>query len=78
VKENKYLLTMMIAKRAKQLQSGSKPLLKSKHNKPILIALEEIKAGKVYLKEVQEPQKSEEKIKESIIEDIEELELDDW
>jgi DNA-directed RNA polymerase omega subunit len=77
VKENKYLLTMMIAKRAKQLQSGSKPLLKSKHSKPILIALEEIKAGKVYLKEVQEPQKSEEKIKEDIIKDIEELELDD-
>jgi DNA-directed RNA polymerase omega subunit len=77
MEENKYLLTMMIAKRAKQLQSGSKPLLKSKHKQPILIALEEIKAGKVYLKEVQEPQKSEEKIKENIIEDIEELELDD-
>ncbi len=69
---------MMIAKRAKQLQSGSKPLLKSKHNKPILIALEEIKPGKVYLKEVQEPQKSDEKINENIIKDIEELELDDW
>jgi DNA-directed RNA polymerase omega subunit len=71
VKENKYLLTMMIAKRAKQLQSGSKPLLKSKHKQPILIALEEIKAGNVYLKEVQEPQKSEENIQENIIKDME-------
>jgi len=71
VKENKYLLTMLIAKRAKQLQSGSKPLLKSKHKQPILIALEEIKAGEVYLKEVQEPQKSEEIIKENIIKGME-------
>jgi len=71
VEENKYLLTMMIAKRAKQLQSGSKPLLISKHKQPILIALEEIKAGKVYLKEVQESQKSEEKIRENIIKDME-------
>ena len=62
---------MMIAKRAKQLQSGSKPLLKSKHKQPILIALEEIKAGNVYLKEVQEPQKSEENIQENIIKDME-------
>jgi len=71
VKENKYLLTMLIAKRAKQLQSGSKPLLKSKHKQPILIALEEIKAGEVYLKEVQKPQKSEEIIKENIIKGME-------
>lgn len=71
MKENKYLLTMLIAKRAKQLQSGSKPLLKSKHKQPILIALEEIKAGEVYLKEVQEPQKSEEIIKENIIKGME-------
>lgn len=71
MKENKYLLTMLIAKRAKQLQSGSKPLLKSKHKQPILIALEEIKAGEVYLKEVQKPQKSEEIIKENIIKGME-------
>lgn len=53
MEENKYLLTMMVAKRAKQLQSGSKPFFKSKHKKPILIALEEIKEGKVYLKKIQ-------------------------
>jgi len=60
MEENKYLLTMMVAKRAKQLRTGAKPLLKSKYKKPVSIALEEIKEGKVYLKETQEFEKSEE------------------
>lgn len=51
MEENKYLLTMIIAKRAKQLLAGAKPLIKSKHKNPIEIALEEVRAGKVYLKE---------------------------
>lgn len=57
---NKYLLTMMVAKRAKQLQQGAKPLVESKQRKPLAIALEEIKAGKVFLKEKKEPLKVEE------------------
>jgi len=56
---NKYLLVMMAAKRAKELKKGAKPLVESKHRKPTMIALEEIKAGKVYLKEKEEPLKSE-------------------
>jgi len=56
---NKYLLAMMIAKRAKELNGGAKPLVKSKYKQPIKIALEEIKAGKVYLKEKEEPLKAE-------------------
>ena len=51
MEENKYLLTMMIAKRAKQLLAGAKPLIKSKHKNPVEIALEEVKAGKVYVKD---------------------------
>lgn len=50
--DNKYLLTMMVAKRAKQLNQGYKPLIEDaniKNNR--LIALREIKEGKVYLKE---------------------------
>ena len=65
---NKYLLTMMVAKRAKQLHKGAKPLLKSKYKKPVLIALQEISEGKVYIKEIQESEKSEE------FENLEELE----
>ena len=51
MEENNYLLTMIIAKRAKQLLAGVNPLIKTKHKNPIAIALEEVKAGKVFLKE---------------------------
>jgi DNA-directed RNA polymerase omega subunit len=59
MENNKYLLVMMAAKRAKELKKGAKPLVESKHRKPTVIALEEIKAGKVYLKEKEEPLKAE-------------------
>ncbi len=58
--ENKYLLTMMLAKRVKQLNAGYKPLVETKNKKPILIALQEISEGKVYLKDIQASEKSEE------------------
>ncbi len=51
---------MMVAKRTKQLKSGAKPLVESKNKKPIIIALEEIKAGKVFIKEKKETLKGEE------------------
>lgn len=51
MEENKYLLTMIIAKRAKQLLAGAKPLIKTKHKKPVAIAMEEMKKGKIYLRE---------------------------
>ena len=56
---NKYLLATMIAKRAKELMKGAKPLVESKHKKFTMIALEEIKAGKVFIKEKKEPLKAE-------------------
>lgn len=65
--ENKYLLTMMVAKRAKQLRAGAKPLVETKNKKPILIALQEIKEGKVYLKEDKESVKPEELFNENTI-----------
>ena len=60
MENNKYLLSMMVAKRVKELNAGAKPLVESKHRKPLTIALEEIKAGKVYLKEEEGPLKAEE------------------
>ena len=51
MEENRYLLTMMVAERAKQLFAGAKPLIKTKFKNPVSIALEEIKEGKVYLNE---------------------------
>jgi len=64
MENNKYLLAMMVAKRVKELKKGAKPLVESKNNKPIVIALEEIKAGKVFIKEKKEPLKSEDVFKE--------------
>ncbi len=60
MENNKYLLAIMIAKRAKELETGAKPLVQSKHRKSTMIALEEIKAGKVFIKEEKEPLKAEE------------------
>jgi len=57
MENNRYLLTMMVAERAKQLSAGAKPLIKTKSKNPVAISLEEIKAGKVYLKEKKDPEK---------------------
>ena len=59
MENNKYLLVMMAANRAKELTKGAKPLVKFKSKHTIRIALEEITAGKVYLKEKEEPLKAE-------------------
>ena len=48
--DNRFLLAMMIAKRIKQLKHGEKPLVKTKSMRPMSIALEEIKAGRVFIK----------------------------
>lgn len=50
---------MMVANRAKELSKGAKPLVKSKYKQSTATALEEIKAGKVYLKEKEEPLREE-------------------
>jgi len=50
MKENRFLITMMVAKRAKQLLAGVRPLIKTRSKKPFTIALKEIEEGKVCLK----------------------------
>jgi len=64
MENNKYLLATMVAKRAKELEKGAKPLIETKYGKPMMIALEEIKAGKVFIKEKKESLKSEDVFKE--------------
>ncbi len=73
MQENRYLLTMMVAKRAKQLKNGAKPLVKPKHKRAILIALQEINEGKVYLKNTSSLEKSEKHKKKEEIKKPEEL-----
>ena len=45
--DNKYRLVMIVAKRARQLNIGSLPLVNPKSRKPTYIALEELAAGKI-------------------------------
>ncbi len=45
--ENKYELIVKIAKRARQLVGGEKPLVKTDSENPVMIALIEIEEGKV-------------------------------
>jgi len=54
MEKNRYLLTMIVVKRAKQLSAGAKPLVKTMHKNPVTIAVEEVKKGKIYLKKPNE------------------------
>ncbi|RME17023.1 MAG: DNA-directed RNA polymerase subunit omega [Bdellovibrio sp.] len=44
---NRFALVLLVAKRAKQLMKGAKPVVKTKGNKYIVTALREVAAGKV-------------------------------
>ncbi len=44
---NRYLLVVLAAKRARQLNRGAAPQLETKQKKPTSVALEEIAEGKV-------------------------------
>jgi len=45
---NRFLLTMVAAKRAKQLYKGAPPLIENKsNNKNVVMSLREIAAGKI-------------------------------
>lgn len=45
--ESKYTMVMVVAKRARQIVEGSKPLVNTKSNKPVTIALEELLEDKI-------------------------------
>ena len=45
--ESKYTMVMVVAKRARQIVDGSKPLVDTKSNKPVTIALEELLEDKI-------------------------------
>ena len=44
---NRYLLVVLAAKRARQLNRGAQPLLETKQKKPTSIALEEIADSRI-------------------------------
>jgi DNA-directed RNA polymerase subunit omega len=45
---NRFALVMLVSKRAKQIMRGSKLMIPSKENKPIVSSLREVAAGKVW------------------------------
>lgn len=48
---NRFVLVRMADKRTRQLLKGSKPLVDSPNNRPVVNSLREISAGKVFLDE---------------------------
>jgi len=44
---NRYLLVVLAAKRARQLNRGAAPQIDTRHRKPTSMALEEIAQGKI-------------------------------
>ncbi|HVQ77808.1 MAG TPA: DNA-directed RNA polymerase subunit omega [Candidatus Binatia bacterium] len=44
---NRYLLVVLAAKRARQLNRGATPQIETRHKKPTSMALEEIAEGKI-------------------------------
>ncbi len=51
---NRFLLANMAAKRVRQIREGSEYLVSSPKNEDIVVALREIAAGKVIVKETEE------------------------
>lgn len=45
--DSKYTLVVLAAKRAREIMDGQQPLVESKSNKPVTIALEEVAQGKI-------------------------------
>lgn len=48
---NRFLLVNMVAKRVRQIREGSEYLVRSPKNEDIVVALREIAAGKIIVKE---------------------------
>ena len=44
---SRYSIVMATAKRARQLISGEEPLIQTKSNKPLSVAVEELNQGKI-------------------------------
>jgi DNA-directed RNA polymerase subunit omega len=45
--DSRYTLVMLVSKRARQLVDGTKPLVSSKSNKPVSVAVEEVAQDKI-------------------------------
>ncbi|MEW5910873.1 MAG: DNA-directed RNA polymerase subunit omega [Thermodesulfobacteriota bacterium] len=57
--KNRFMLVHMAAKRVRQIREGSEYLVSSPKNEDIVVALREIAAGKVFLKEEEKEKEKE-------------------
>lgn len=48
--QNNYGLTVILAKRVRELRRGARPLIETKSKSPVEIAMEEIAQGKIEVK----------------------------
>jgi DNA-directed RNA polymerase subunit omega len=60
--DSKFRLILLVAKRARQLQSGAKPLVQSPYKKATKIALQEVQAGVVPFEIEEQPPENGDKI----------------
>ena len=58
--DNRYILSIMTAKRARQIAAGDPPMTKVKEESPVTLAANEIAEGKVRIVEEKEEKKDEE------------------
>ena len=52
--DNRFELVLMATKRARQISKGADPIVDPEHDKPTVIALREIAAGKVSISMIEE------------------------
>ncbi|HZJ57756.1 MAG TPA: DNA-directed RNA polymerase subunit omega [Clostridia bacterium] len=52
--DSRYTLVVQVAKRARQLVDGQKTTISTDSDKPVTVAIHEIKAGKVHYKKTKE------------------------
>jgi DNA-directed RNA polymerase subunit omega len=52
--DSRYTLVVQVAKRARQLVAGAKPLVSVKSDKPVTIAIHEVNADKIQYKRTKE------------------------
>ncbi len=52
--DSRYTLVVEVAKRARQLVDGAKPMVTADSDKPVSIAISEVKAGKIRYRKTKE------------------------
>lgn len=52
--DSRYTLVVQVAKRARQLVDGQKPMVSTDSDKPVTVAIHEVGAGKIHYRKTKE------------------------